>query len=708
MKINMARSISVVILIAALGAMVSVSGTAQKVEDPGVLLRAAIEKEEVDGDLPGAIELYKQIVAKFGESRAIAAQALLRLGGCYEKLGEEQSSLAQKTFEKLVADYPDQKDAVSAAKAKLAAFLRARTALEKGGGEHKITKIHEVTGRAISGWLSPDGTRLVLNDENTYTLSIRDLSTGQEVCLIPPPEPLTDCFWSPDGKLIAYAAYSLDIKIVPANGGPPRTLLKWDADLQKAGRYIWPMGWAPDSRKLIFQVMNPPKRTKEGLYAIPVQGGGWEEIYKFPDPQLAGERDEWLALSPDGRLIAFPSTRDGNQDIYIMSAAGGGSVRITDHPANDKEPAWSYDGRWLAFDSDRTGRWETWVIGITSDGKPGSAPVQATRGGAHGTWTKDGRIAYTTKTGQVHIFIADTGGSGEIQLTKLKDLNISPRWSPDGKTMAFAASYGTQERRTAIWTMPVTGGDEKFLAPGTFPAWSPDGKQIAFGSEMRRLGESSPHRAIISIVPAGGGEPRELMNYHGELGGLDWSPDGRHIVFSYHRVENGSRPIPDSSEKASDIYVLPVTGGEPRRLTRGNKNTYEFMAPCWSPDGKRIAFLWMDREGVMETGQLREPARIFTMDVEGGDHKLVTNEDPTYWLCWSRDGGSIFFPRAGKEGRELHKVPAEGGKAESLNIKGGAPAISPDGKKIAFYRPGGSRIEFWLAENFLPAAKEKK
>jgi Tol biopolymer transport system component len=386
-----------------------------------------------------------------------------------------------------------------------------------------------------------------------------------------------------------------------------------------------------------------------------------------------------------------------------MPVRGGESVRITDDPASDRQPVWSYDGRWLAFDSDRTGRRETWVIQIAPGGRPGSAPVQATRGGGKGIWTRDGKIAYATQTGQIAIYIANEDGSQPTRLTQLKDLSISPRWSPDGKTIAFAASYGAQAKRTAISTVSVTGGDEKFLAVGAFPAWSPDGLEIAFSNELRHAGETSPHRAIISVIPAKGGEPRELMNYSGEVNGLDWSPDGRRIVFSYDRVKDGKDPLPDSRENGRDIFVISVTGGEPKRLTPTDNEAYMYMAPCWSPDGRRVAFLWMNLAGAQaqETGLPSEPARIYTIDVEGGETKLVTNEDPIFWFCWSHDGQHIIFPNSG---RELLKVPAEGGKAEKLNIKGGAPDVSPDGKKIAFYRKGEDRVEIWLVENFLPKA----
>ena len=700
MKINTVKLIAVIFLIAILGALVSIAGSARQAEDPGVLLRAAIEKEEVDGDLQGAIDLYKQIVAKHSDNRPIAAKALVRLGGCYEKLGKEQAGLAQKAFETVVKDYPDQTEAVNLAKEKLAAVLRARAMIEKGGGEYTVTKIHS---DEREGWLSPDGTRLVLLQyDKGYTLWLRDLASGKEVCLLPAPELITDCWWSPDGRLIAYFTGAGHIRVFPAAGGPPKTIIEADPEINKAGRYAWPMGWTSDSKKLMFQVST--QRSHEGLYAVPASGGEWEEIYKFPDPQGAKDRNESFVLSPDGRLLALQSTRGGNQDIYVMPAGGGEPVRITDDPAADKGPVWSYDGRWLAFDSARTGSSETWVIRITPEGKPGGQPVQATRGGGAGTWTLNGKIAFSTSTDQTHIYIANTDGSQENRLTKLNNVNVLPRWSPDGRTIAFVADYGTQPRRMAVWTVPSTGGDGKFLALGWNPAWSPDGKEIAFG-QLRRVG--SPVKATISIIPADGGKAREIMNYDGEVNFLDWSPDGRHIVFSYSRVKDGERPIPDSREIEQDIYLISVTGGEPKRLTPMDGKDLEFMSPRWSPDGKTIAFLWINRARVFETGELGEPARIYTMDAGGGNLKLVTDEHPLYWFCWSRDGRHIIFDKP-EEGFGIFRVPAAGGKAEPMNLTGGAPDLSPDGKKIAFYRKAKSRTEFWLAENFLPADTAKK
>src|SRR5512143_409420 len=170
-------------LVTALAAWVlilgSVPGNPRQAEDPAVLLRAAIEKEEVDGDLQAAVVLYESIVAKFGDNRPVAAKALLRLGGCYEKLGQSQAELAHKAFQRVVDSYPDQTEAVKLAREKLAASLKSRASVEKGGNGYRIVKIHT---DPRPGWPSPDGTKLALLDIDKDVLWLRDLGSGKETC----------------------------------------------------------------------------------------------------------------------------------------------------------------------------------------------------------------------------------------------------------------------------------------------------------------------------------------------------------------------------------------------------------------------------------------------------------------------------------------------------------------------------------------------
>jgi len=685
-----------------LAAAFLLSGAAQQ-ESVQQLFERALHLEETKGDLEKAVEVYKRIVAEFPGERVLAAQSFYHLGLCYEKLGLRD---AQKAFQNVIEAYPDQTATVRLAKDKLAALARAQASVKEGDQEFKITKIH--TEKRRGGYISPDRKKLALIDyveENN--LCIRDIASGKEIIILRSPNEILDCFWSPDGQWIAYYTGKDSVCMISAEGGQPKTIIEADPEASKAGDYVWPMGWTSDSNKLIFQ------DTAKGLFAIPASGGKWEEIFRFPDPKNAKERDEWLTLSPDGKLIAYQSTQGGNQDIYVMPAKGGEPVRITDDPANDSWPRWSYDGKWLAFDSDRTDRSETWVIRITPDGRPGSQAIQVTRGGKGGVWTQDGKIVYSTSNDIEHVFVANIDGSQELQLTRLNNWNVWPRWSPDAKTIAFGTILGEgRKRKGTIWTVPSNGGDEKFLTYGGSFAWSPDGKTIAFIAETG----NPPIKAIICVIPVEGGKARELMNYDGRMSFLDWSPDGRHIAFSYSRGKDPKNPIPDSRVRYHDIYIIPATGGQPRRLTQMNEGEWtrrELGSPRWSPDGKKIVFRSLDYERY-EKGE-SAAIGIYTMDVEGGEPKFITDELDSFWFCWTLDGKSIISSRHEKESPRpwtadhwLYKVPAEGGKPEKMNVMGRMQDLSPDGRKIVLSRNTETDTEFWLVENFLPTDKKGK
>jgi Tol biopolymer transport system component len=98
---------------------------------------------------------------------------------------------------------------------------------------------------------------------------------------------------------------------------------------------------------------------------------------------------------------------------------------------------------------------------------------------------------------------------------------------------------------------------------------------------------------------------------------------------------------------------------------------------------------------------------IWTMDVEGGTARHITNGGE-FALCWSPDGKWIVFEKRIKDmDFELYKIPADGGEPVRMNIKGRSPDISPDGKRIAFSRRIDAGYEYWLAENVIPFGEGK-
>lgn len=99
------------------------------------LYQSGIYKEEVEGELEGAIDIYKKILRQFPENREIAANVQLHIGLCYEKLGLKE---AQKAYQKVVDNFPEQREAVKVAKEKLSTLVRAQTVIKKGDKEFKI------------------------------------------------------------------------------------------------------------------------------------------------------------------------------------------------------------------------------------------------------------------------------------------------------------------------------------------------------------------------------------------------------------------------------------------------------------------------------------------------------------------------------------------------------------------------------------------
>ena len=183
---------SVTAIVAVIGLTLSaVSAPVQKDSRAEVLLRSAIDKETVDGDLKAAIEIYRKAIASAGANRAVAAKALVRMGQCYEKLGDTE---ARKAYERVVREFGDQKDLAETASARLAA-------LGKPAGPTGPT-VYMISG-ASSVWVygpSPDGRYLLQG--NKGKLELRDLSTGQVRQLTK--EYGYDPAFSRDGRQIAF------------------------------------------------------------------------------------------------------------------------------------------------------------------------------------------------------------------------------------------------------------------------------------------------------------------------------------------------------------------------------------------------------------------------------------------------------------------------------------------------------------------------
>ena len=410
--------------------------------------------------------------------------------------------------------------------------------------------------------------------------------------------------WSPDGRLIAFLRIPAEgmatYHVVPAASGRERTLAETFPPASPA-LFGAAISWFPDGIHIAILVRDLPGGPHR-LAVLSLETGARRAL---TNPAPSGLGDTAVAVSPDGRRIAFARTglaRTPFSDIYVADVAGDFSVKDGPRRLVASQPApvsltWMPDGDAIIFSSGGS----LWRISVT--GGETRAPERLTFAG--------GQAA-------------------------------DPALSRDGQRLA----YSQRQVRQNIRRVELAGGSEaagapRALLPSTredgWPQYSPEGGRIAFVSN--RSGSRQ-----IYICDAGGSN---LVRLTSLAGGVErpypgWSPDGRTIVFAATAAGN------------TDLFVADVQGGPPRRLTFEPSAEYH---PQWSKDGRWIYFA-SDRTG--------EP-QIWKMPGGGGEAVQMTEhggEGPFE----SPDGRNLFYFKAGAGGADQlwRRLLAGGGEHQVL------------------------------------------
>jgi len=230
------------------------------------------------------------------------------------------------------------------------------------------------------------------------------------------------------------------------------------------------------------------------LYSINIDGS--DEQLLTGQQGFINDMPDW---SPDGKKIAFMSTRDGNKEIYVMDSDGGNIQRITDHPAVDQMPVWSPNSNSLAFVSERNGNADILIYNLEKE-----ELTQLTDSPAN-EWDP----AWSPNTPEL-AYVSDADGDPEIyvinadletrQLTDNEIGDSRPAWSTDGKWIAFAST--ADGKNSDLFAIYPDGENMQQLTgfPGlnTDPAWSPDSKLLAFASD----GEGDSEIYVIDLSAA--------------------------------------------------------------------------------------------------------------------------------------------------------------------------------------------------------------
>jgi dipeptidyl aminopeptidase/acylaminoacyl peptidase len=300
-----------------------------------------------------------------------------------------------------------------------------------------------------------------------------------------------------------------------------------------------------------------------------------------------------------------------------------------------------------------------------------------------------------------NLWIVPVGGGEARRFTSSLKTDSAPRWSPDGKWLAFLANRESKRRpdgdgppKTQVWVMSAGGGeaqpvtDVKGGVTGSL-AWSPDGRQIAFTAqepqtedEQKRLKEKRDMVVVgeatkmsqLWVADVASRNARQLTTDRADSSGPAWSPDGQAIAFV-------RRPTPNPDDGLlSDILIIPAAGGAPRLLV---KNPGPDADPRWSPDGRSIAYLAGDRA---QSGGQND---VMVVAATGGEPVNLTrafDRDESNPV-WSPDGKVISFEANIGANRYFFSVPAAGGPVKPLcggTLGIGSLSLSRDGKTVAY------------------------
>src|SRR5260370_3134198 len=245
------------------------------------------------------------------------------------------------------------------------------------------------------------------------------------------------------------------------------------------------------------------------------------------------------------------------------------------------------------------------------------------------------------------LWIMDVATQKSVRLGGEKDSSGGPLWSPDGKCFAFRGHQGEKgglfvarpDGSEVIFLSSLSGTNSPLPGAGNEVAWSPDGKQLAFisstpGSEaaeaagdpmvitrylykpdagegMTRFNDNQ--RLHIFVMDVATKQVRQLTQGNFDEHSIDWSPDGREILFVSNREANQDEFF------NYDIFALKVSDNSIRRLTATDYNEYE---PLWSPDGKRIVVRGT-RRGLTDRETTMEDTHVWVMNADGTDRREI-------------------------------------------------------------------------------------
>jgi dipeptidyl aminopeptidase/acylaminoacyl peptidase len=350
------------------------------------------------------------------------------------------------------------------------------------------------------------------------------------------------------------------------------------------------------------------------------------------------------------------------------------------------------------------------VVAGTASAQPGASrlfdadDITSVKTVADPQFSPDGNwVAYTVRTSDyakdkriVHVWMASWDGKQNLQLTNSSESEEQPRWSPDGKSLAFLSTRGKEDGPTQLWLLDRLGGEARVLTGFNGDvvdyAWAPDGKRLALivrdedPQKTQANSEANKDKAPAPIVIDRYYFKEDESDYLGPLrqhlylfdlatrkaeiltpGKFDearpaWSPDGSQIAFMSKRGED-----PDRTSEFGMYVIAAKTYSEARLLTtfQGEAGDSDWASgPVWKPDGREIAFVAAGDPKLI----YYSTHHLTVVPVTGGKERNVTEslDRNVVQPRWSPDGNSIYFLLEDDRNQHLARLQLKSGKVDRL------------------------------------------
>jgi serine/threonine protein kinase len=433
-----------------------------------------------------------------------------------------------------------------------------------------------------------------------------------------------------------------------------------------------------------------------------------------------GEMYSVGSFSPDGKMVAFSSTKVGSKNIWIKQTSSGEAIQITKDEFGNTNPVWSPNREELAFYSTRgneSGFWRIPTLGgspkLISKIDDGSSRLLF--------WSKTGQLYYHSES---NIYAVDVVAGTTKQLSNFTAADLIGQRlsvSPDEKTIVYSK---TESDGTSIWTMNIEDKiTNKILDSKTEIrnlTWHPDSNRVFYSSSVDGTFQ-------IFVTDISSTTPRQLSFSEQDNLVLDVSFDGTNILFGSAKEESDVWGVnlkePKESIAASDINSELWAEASPdgktlayqsiSHLSQGNKlfsgNIFSKIIgsndqpkeiikngslPKWSPDGKMLAFIRANREiRQLETVSLVSSGQktLTTNEIQSISHTVLPyNRLQTADFSWSPDSSKVAYITKTNGKSNIWSVNSDGSndaqitENNDLNLNLNCPIWSADGKKIIF------------------------